>query len=241
MSTRFESASSERAQRASVSVSTALTLGGYVYLHSLPSVGAYAPIVTVYGSFDGFTILVDSAGKIRIGNYSGDTISTAGTATLATSTWHYLWIRLDAAGFGEVSVYLNGSTTADKNGTFLAIPASPTFQFASNQAGFTSGTFSVWYADVSLDAWKAWSADRAASNAATEDDAHAMSSTTSAIAAWWFDGTDINDHQNTNHLTATGTLSAGPNSPIDGSGGATFQAAWARGSNVVLTPGVQAA
>lgn len=213
MSTRFEAANSESAGKSGITVPAAWTFGGYFYLHSLPASGAYAPIITVYGAFSGFSVMVDSAGKLRIYDYTGSVISGAGTATLATGTWYYLWIELPVTGGGNsISCYLNASGTADLGAAGSSFgPAR--IEFATNQSSFATS----YWADISLDAWKGWSIDRAASNAATEDDAHALASSSSAIGAWYFDGTDVSDHNgNVNDLTATGTLSAGPDSPIDG-------------------------
>lgn len=212
MSTRFESVNSESAGRNGITVPAAWTFGGYFYLHSLPSAGAYAPIITVYGAFSGFSVMVDSAGKLRIYDYTGSVISSAGTATLATSTWYYLWVELPVTGGGNsISIYLNGSGTADLGAAGSSFgPAR--IEFATNQSSFATS----YWADVSLDGWKGWSIDRAASNATAEMAAHALVSSTSAVGAWFLDGTDVTDHNgNVNDLTAIGTLSAGPDSPID--------------------------
>jgi hypothetical protein len=224
MSTRFESANSEGAGRDAVAIGAgALTLGGYFYLHSLPGASAFAPIVTVYDgtNFAGFSIVVDSGGHLRILDYGQDAIGAAGATTLSINTWYYLWVRLPDVTFGDVHAYLADSTTEEISDTLIGQGTTARLEFATNQATITATNITGhWYGDLSLDAWKVWTGDLAASSAATEDDAHAISSTTNALAAYFFDGTDVTDHQNTNHLTAIGTLSAGPNSPIDSSGSA---------------------
>jgi hypothetical protein len=222
MATRFESVNSEYAGRNSVSLGSAHTFGGYFYVHSLPSSGNYAPIIMVWDGpgFAGYSVAVDSAGHLRIIDYSNDAISSAGSATVSTGTWYYLWVRDDGTSFGTVSVYFNLSTTADVTKT-LGMATTARVEFATNEAGSTSTNIpSHWYGDLSLDAWKGWSIDRAASNATAESASHSLVSSTSAIAAWYFDGTDVTDHSgNSRDLTASGTLSAGPDSPIDSASG----------------------
>ncbi|HYD52601.1 MAG TPA: hypothetical protein VEA99_08240 [Gemmatimonadaceae bacterium] len=224
MSTRFEAASSERASYASFPANTALTFCGRFYLHALPSAGNYAPLLSLYGSFVGFWVGVNSAGRLVIFNYNFSVFYTSTTTTLATDTWYSLWGRM-ASSNDTLTLYLNESTTAElaSSAAINIMQATMALQFASNQAGYDTD----WHADVSLCGWKAWSADRAASNAATELAQHALVSTTSALGAWEFNGTTITDsHTTARHLTATGTLSAGPNSTLDG-GGTVF--------NVVLS------
>lgn len=224
MSTQFDAASSESAFRTGVTVSSAMTFGGYGYLASLPSAGNYAPIITLYNgpSFNGLSLAVDSAGKTRIIAYNADAISGAGTATLSTSTWYYFWLRIPTTGFGDAFVYINGSTTADLSRT-IALSTPARLEFATSQGGHTGGTItSDWWGNWSLSAWKGWAIDRAASNAAAESASINLVSSTSAIGNWHFLGTDIQDkHSTANHLTATGTLSAGPDSPVDGGGAPT--------------------
>lgn len=219
MATRFEAANSEYAGRDSVSTGAgALTAGGYFYVHALPSAGNYAPLITVYSASDfaGFSVVVDSAGHLRILDYGQDAVGSAGSSTISTGTWYYIWIRVPDVTFGDMFVYLNDSTTEEISDTLIGMGTSTRVEFATNQSTIAGTNITGhWYGDLSLDAWKIWTADRAASVAATEDDAHAMSSTTSALAAYYFDGTDVTDHQSTNNLTASGTLSAGPDSPID--------------------------
>lgn len=220
MSTRFESANSERASRTSFPTNTAITFGGYFYLHSLPTSGNFAPLISLYGSFEGFWVGVNSAGRLYIENYAFGNNFT-GTTVLSTGTWYYLWGRTTSAG-SPLTLYLNASTTAEltTSPANIGLSVNPmTLQFASNEAGFDTN----YHADVSLSGWKLWSIDRAASNAATEDNALALQSTTSALGEWHFLGTDINDkHTTARHLTATGTLSAGPSSPVDSSGAVTL-------------------
>lgn len=199
-----------------MSLPSALSFGGYFYLHALPSSGTRAPILTVYGNFQGFSVHVDSAGKLKVWDYNAGAIDSAtGTTTLAINTFYYLWVRAPS-GFGQVLLYLDGSTTADfTTSGNIALPSGGTMriEWSTNQAGIDD---TVRYADSSLDAWKSWNADLAASNANTEKTSHTLTTSTNALGAWWMDGTDVTDHHSTNnHLTAVGTLSAGVDSPID--------------------------
>ena len=220
MSTRFESANSEYASRTSVTIGAACAFGGYFYVHSLPSSGNYCPIIMLWDApdFAGFSVAVDNAGHYRIIDYSNDTISTAGSATISTSTWYYLWITDDNTGIGNVNVYHNLSTSSDVT-RFLGMASTVTLEFATTEAGSTSTNIPAdWWGDVSLCGWKGWSTALAASNATAESAQHDPVTTSNVIGAWYFDGTDVTDHHgNTYDLTATGTLSLGPNSPIDSS------------------------
>lgn len=211
MSTRFEAAGSEYASRAGVSApGGVLTLGGYVYLHALPAPGAYAPLVTWYGGFVGFGVEVDSDGHLTIYDYNGGGRGV-GATVLSTGQWYYLWITQPSA-FGTCSIYLEGATAAEVS-QLVASPDSGLLDFATNHGSYNAAV----YADVSLSGWKAWAADLAASNAASESTSRNLLTTTGAVGAWWMDGVDVTDHSGAAHdLTASGTLSAGPDSPVDG-------------------------
>jgi hypothetical protein len=223
MSTRFEAANSESAGRDNVTTGAALTIGGYFYIHTLPASGFFAPIVTVNDGpdFAGWSLFIDSAGHLRLADMGNDNISAAGTATVSAATWYYVWIRQPTVAFGDMFVYFNKSTTEDITKA-VSMGTTTRVEFATNQSIIESATITHAYGDVSLDAWKAWSTDLAASNATTEANNHTMTTTTNAIAAWFLDGTDVTDHQSTNSLTAIGTLSAGPDSPIDSAAGPTI-------------------
>lgn len=229
MSTRFEATSSERAFRGSVNVGGgALSAALRFYLHSLPASGNYGALFNIYGAFVGVAVLIDSNGRLRFLDYnSGTPIRPETGSVLSLSTWYYLWYR-QASG-ATPSIYLDGSTSAHltcSTNIFFTASANMTIEFAASASGFVGNH----YADVSLCGAKMWSADRAASNAIGtgslnsntdgESGAHTLRSTTSALGAWEFNGTTITDsHTTANNLTAAGTLSAGPDSPIDGGGG----------------------
>lgn len=235
MSTRFERTNSEYASRSFPSATTDITFGGWFYLHALPSAGSYAPIFGfTTTNFTGVTVGVNDAGRLFIYDANAGVLST-GTTVLSTGTWYYLWFN-GMIGFGTHSVFLNGSTTADVSRTGATGSTTINLRFARGGNDFTT-----YYGDLSLSGWKAWTANRAASNAAAEDDAKDLASTTSAYAEWYFDGTDVTDHHTTaNNLTASGTLSDGPSSPVDGATSITGTAAVSPPSPTIVAAGAVA-
>lgn len=190
-------------------------------MHSLPA--AFAPLIILYAGFEGFWVGVTSGARLYIENYAFGNNFTATTTTISTLTWYFLWGSTTAAG-SPLTLYLSVgqpvSTPAQELTTSpanIGLSVNPmTLQFASNEAGFDT----LYHADVSLAYWRMWSINRAvATNAVAEAASTTIVSTTSALGSWPFIGTDINDaHSTARHLTATGTLSAGPDSPIDGGG-----------------------
>lgn len=211
MSTRFEAVNSERAGRDGI-LGTNATLAGRFRINSLPSAGNYSAIVTRTIAFTGWSILVDDAGHLRIQLLNTAILSAAGPTALALNTWYYLWIRQVNAGPGTVFIYLDGNTSPELTSTTDFFNPGARLEFAT---AISAGT--PRYFDCSLDGWKVWSSNLAASNAVIEDGSHKATTTAGLIGEYFFDGTDVTDHSgNGNDLTAVGTLSAGPDSPIDG-------------------------
>lgn len=222
MSVRLEAASSERLDRSSfitVGATTDYTVAGYFYLHSLPGGGSYAPLFMLYVSsaFAGLGVFVNSSGNLVVRDDNGDTFSSAGSATLSTGQWYYLWCRIENVGSEafDVHCYLNESTSADLSvGTFGMGPAAASLQIGSNEASYTTD----YYADASFFNWKWWSTDQAASNAATEEGQAAFN--VAGLARWLFSTfSDIDDDEGSLDFTAVGTHSEGPTNPWGGGGG----------------------
>lgn len=217
MSIRLEAANSERLTKAALfSGDPAFAIGGWFYLHSLPALGEYAPLWTLYNSgFVGSALYVRHDGKLTIREFTSDHVDDAvGATVLTTGNWYYVWCRKPTSGVDQLKVYLNGSTSVEVerfiNNSALALD----FQLATNQVSYDPD----YYADVSLVNWKLWTADVAAAQAAVEMDDFAVTNTTGILAAWPLDVfTDLTDDAGTDDaFTASGTLSAGPTNPFGG-------------------------
>jgi hypothetical protein len=245
VSTRFELANNEAAGRDAFPTQTALAFGLWFYLHALPAGAVFAPIMNLYSGFAGITPMVNSAGKLKVYDWNGGAVNGAtGIATLSTLTWYYLWGLMSSA-FAPLALYLGGSTTADltTSANMSIDQATMRLEFATDQSGFNTDQ----YSDISLSSAKLWASALAASNANAEKASKDFVTSTTALANYYFDGTDVTDHHTTvRHLTAVGTLSAGPDSPLDtpaysaavtgtGGGGMTESEVVAGGKTLIIT------
>lgn len=189
----------------------AYSASGHFELQALPTSGNTFVIHGLYGSFVGFWVGVNSAGRIVFYDFNFGTLFTASVSTLVPGVKYHLHVR-KPTGFTSLSIYLNCSTTAEfTSASGVAIPDDPNdaMLLFANDGGAI-------FSNVKLSGWKAWQADRPASAASEESNSYALASTTGAIGEWHFDDGDLTDsYSNGYDLTAIGTPSAGGLSYID--------------------------